>query len=81
MPDKWAQHDVYARSIITLNIMNPVGASIIITGSATDAWSSFTAKHEVKTDLGLLHAEEELTTIKYTDSMSIETHFKAMCTV
>ncbi|KAG5335775.1 hypothetical protein C0989_000379 [Termitomyces sp. Mn162] len=36
--------------------------------------------HNARPDLGLLHAEEELGTIRYSDGTSIEAHFKAMQT-
>ncbi|KNZ72914.1 hypothetical protein J132_01906 [Termitomyces sp. J132] len=66
--------------MVTLNVVNPVGAGVRMDGTAADAWNSLTSLHDAKTDLGLLHAEEELSSIKYTDGTSIEAHFKAMRT-
>ncbi|KAG5332108.1 hypothetical protein C0989_007212, partial [Termitomyces sp. Mn162] len=65
--DEWLQRDAYARSMVTLNVVNPVGAGVRMDGTAADAWNSLTSLHDAKTDLGLLHAEEELSSIKYTD--------------
>ncbi|KAG5727343.1 hypothetical protein E4T56_gene12119 [Termitomyces sp. T112] len=49
-------------------------------GSAANAWSSLTPLHDAKTNLGLIHAEEELGSLKYVNSSSIEAHFKVMQT-
>ncbi|KAG6898962.1 hypothetical protein C0993_002252 [Termitomyces sp. T159_Od127] len=79
--DKWQQCDAYARSMIILNVINPVGAGVRMDGTAADAWRSLTMLHNAKSDFGLIHAEEELNAIKYTDGMSIEVHFRLMRTV
>ncbi|KAG6871099.1 hypothetical protein C0992_011718, partial [Termitomyces sp. T32_za158] len=79
-PDEWLQRDAYARSMVTLNVLNPIGAGVRMDGTAADAWQSLTVIHNAKTDLGLLQAEEELNSIKYVDGANIEAHFKAMRT-
>ena len=79
-PDEWLQRDAYARSMVTLNVVNPIGAGVRLDGSAADAWSSLTLLHDARSDLALLHAEEELSAIKYVDGTSIEAHFKALHT-
>ncbi|KAG6874999.1 hypothetical protein C0992_005601 [Termitomyces sp. T32_za158] len=78
--DKWLQHDAYVRSMVTLNMINPIGAGVCMDGSAAAAWASLTILHDTKTDLGLIHAEEELGSIKYINGSSIEAHFKALRT-
>ena len=37
IPDKWAQHDAYAKSMITLNVKNPVGFGIKLMQTTTEA--------------------------------------------
>ena len=64
--------------MITLNVINPIGAGVWMDGSVADAWALLTTLHDAKTDLGLIHAEEELGSIKYVDGVSIEAHFKAL---
>ncbi|KAH0582363.1 hypothetical protein H2248_010309 [Termitomyces sp. 'cryptogamus'] len=76
----WMQHNIYARSMVTLNVLNLVGAGVQMDGSTADAWHSLVGLHNARPDLGLLHAEEELGTIRYSDGTSIEAHFKAMQT-
>ncbi|KAG6860934.1 hypothetical protein C0995_005889 [Termitomyces sp. Mi166 len=65
------------------NILNNVFISVGVdmNGSAANAWALLTVVYDARSDLGLLHAEEELNAIKYTDGTSIEAHFKAMRTV
>lgn len=79
-PDEWQQRDAYARSMIVLNVVNPIGAGVKLDGTAAEAWESLTVLHDAKTDLGLLQAEEELNSIKYRDGANIESHFRAMRT-
>ncbi|KAG5351441.1 hypothetical protein C0989_006452, partial [Termitomyces sp. Mn162] len=78
--DEWLQRNAYARSMMTLNVINSIGAGVCMAGSAAAAWASLTILHDTKTDLGLIHAEEELGSIKYVDGSSIEAHFKALRT-
>lgn len=66
--------------MVTLNMVNPVSAGVAVDGSTVRAWMSLTAIHNARSDLGLIHAEEELSSIKYVDMSSIEAHFKALCT-
>ncbi|KAH0584868.1 hypothetical protein H2248_008146 [Termitomyces sp. 'cryptogamus'] len=66
--------------MVMLNIVNPIGAGVKVYGSVADAWRSLRVLHDAKTDLGLLHAEEELLLIRYANSTNIEAHFKAMQT-
>ncbi|KAG6870455.1 hypothetical protein C0992_013330 [Termitomyces sp. T32_za158] len=74
-PDEWKQWDAYARSMIILNVINPIGAGVNLDGTAAQAWESLTKIHNARTDLGLLQAEEELNSIKYRDGANIESHF------
>lgn len=78
--DEWVQRDAYARSMIILNVINPIGAGVKLDGTAAQAWSSLTTLHDAKTDLGLLQAEEELNSIKYREGANIEAHFRALRT-
>lgn len=78
--EEWAQRDAYARSMIILNVINPIGAGVKLDGTAAEAWSSLTTLHDAKTDLGLLQAEEELNSIKYREGANIEAHFRALRT-
>lgn len=66
--------------MVTLNVINLVGAGIKMTRSAVEAWASLTVMHNVRSNLALIHAKKELTAIKYANRMSIEAHFKAMHT-
>lgn len=63
--DEWQQWDVYAQSMIILNIINSIGAGVKFDGMAAEAWGSLTKLHDAKSDLSLLQAEEELNSIKY----------------
>lgn len=36
-PDEWQQQDAYARSMIVLNVINPIGAGVKLDGSAAEA--------------------------------------------
>ena len=65
--------------MITLNRVNHIRAGVRMDGSVVDAWFSLTSIHDAQSDLALLHAEEELNTIKYIDGTSIESHFRALC--
>ncbi|KAG6899920.1 hypothetical protein C0993_005310 [Termitomyces sp. T159_Od127] len=80
MVEEWLQCDAYARSMITLNVVNSVDAGIKMNGLATDAWSSLTALHDAKLDLRLIYAEEGLNTLNYIDEANIAAHFKALKT-
>lgn len=51
--------------MVTLNVVNPIGAGMRLDGLVADMWKSLTDLHNVVTNLGLLHAEEELNSIKY----------------
>ncbi|KAG6872282.1 hypothetical protein C0995_011225 [Termitomyces sp. Mi166 len=78
--NKWLQCGTYVYSMVMLNIINPVGAGVKLEGSAADTWKFLTALHDVKTDLRLIHTEDVLRSIKYSDGQNIEAHFKAMRT-
>ncbi|KAG6883336.1 hypothetical protein C0993_006794 [Termitomyces sp. T159_Od127] len=79
--DEWPQHDAYGRSMIILNIMNSVSARVKMDSTAAEAWSSITLLNDAKSDLGLIHTKEELTSIKYTNGSSIKAHFQVLRTV
>ena len=69
------------RSMVTLNVVNPIGAGIRLDGSVANAWSSLMLLHDAQLDLTLPHVEEKLNAIKYVDSTSVKAHFKALYTV
>ena len=64
--------------MFTLSIVNPIRARVRLDDIA-DAWEFLTALHNARSDLALLHAEEELAALKYFNSANSEAHFKAMC--
>jgi hypothetical protein len=44
-PDEWAQWDTYTKSIITLNVKNPLGFRIRSTQTAAKAWRALTVTY------------------------------------
>lgn len=77
---EWNQHNAYVQSMITLNIINLIGAGVDMRGSAANAWNSLMVRHNMRSNLELIHAKEELNVIKYMDRSNIEAHFQAMHT-
>lgn len=69
---------MFAWSMMTLNIVNPIGAEVKMNGSAANAWLSLMALYDAQSDLSLIYAKKELVLIKYVDGMSIEAYFKAL---
>ncbi|KAG6875857.1 hypothetical protein C0992_002033 [Termitomyces sp. T32_za158] len=78
--EEWRQRGTYARSMIILNVINPIGAGLKLDGTAAEAWTSLMTLHDAKSDLGLLQAEKELNSIKYRDGSNIKVHFRALRT-
>ena len=39
-PDEWVQREAYAKSILTLNVKNPLGFGIKSTQTAAEAWNA-----------------------------------------
>ncbi|KAG6899863.1 hypothetical protein C0993_006137 [Termitomyces sp. T159_Od127] len=66
--------------MVTLNVINLIGAGVKMDGFTADVWLSLMTLHNAQSDLGLIHVEEELALIKYVDSTSIEAHFKVLWT-
>ena len=63
--------------MITLNIVNLIGAGVMMIRLVVDTWSSLTIVHDARTNLALLYAEEELAMIKYIDGITIKANFRA----
>ncbi|KAG6858817.1 hypothetical protein C0991_001895, partial [Blastosporella zonata] len=78
--EEWCQRDAYAQSLITLNVINPIGQGVAMDGTAAATWKSLTEQHDAKSDLALLNAEEALSNLQYTEGGDMDTHIAAMRT-
>ncbi|KAF5378820.1 hypothetical protein D9615_006849 [Tricholomella constricta] len=76
--EEWLQRDAYAQGMITLNVVNPVGQGVVMSGTSAESWASLAAIRDAQTDIGLINAEEKLAGIKYTEGGDIEKHFAEM---
>ena len=56
-PDEWVQQDAYVKSIITLNVKNPLGFGIKSMQTAAEAWNALTITYDAVSDIGRLNAE------------------------
>ncbi|KAG6848437.1 hypothetical protein C0991_000600, partial [Blastosporella zonata] len=63
--EEWHQCDAYAQSLVTLNVVNPIGQGVAMDGTAATTWKSLTEQHDAKSDLALLNAKEALSNIQY----------------
>ena len=77
-PDEWVQRDAYAKSIITLNVKNPLGFGIRLTQTAAEAWNALTITYDAVSDIGHLNAENALRSITHIDGADITTHFAVL---
>ena len=77
-PDEWAQRDAYAKSIITLNVKNPLGFRIRSTQTAAEAWNALTTTYDAVSDIGRLNAENALRSITHVNGTDITTHFAVL---
>ncbi|KAF5381397.1 hypothetical protein D9615_008422 [Tricholomella constricta] len=78
--EEWNQRDAYAQSLVTLNVLNPIGQGVAMDGTAATTWESLTSLHDAKSDLGLLNAESALADLQYSEGGDIDAHFAALRT-
>ena len=77
-PEEWEQPNAYAKSIIDLNVKNPIGHGIQPMHTAAEAWSTLKDIHNTPSDMGLLNANNALCAIKHVDGTNIIAHFTRM---
>jgi hypothetical protein len=49
--DEWEQRNAYAQGLITLNVKNPIGHGVNLTGTAADSWKSLMDIQDKVTDI------------------------------
>lgn len=76
--DEWEQRDAYAQGMMTGNLKNAVGLGVNTTGTAHQTWDSLAKTRDAKSDLGLIIAQQNLRTIRYSDSDDLEAHIKLL---
>ena len=64
--DEWEQRNAYAQGLISLNIKNPIGHGVNLSGTAAEAWKSLTDIQDKVTDIGRLTAGNLLRSIRHT---------------
>ena len=77
-PEEWEQHNMYTKSLVDLNVKNPIGHGIQPTDTAAEAWAALKDIHSIPSDMGLLNADNTLRMIKHIDGTDILTHFAWM---
>jgi gag-polypeptide of LTR copia-type len=73
--DEWEQRNAYAQGLITLNVKNPIGHGVNLTGTAADSWKSLTDIQDKVTDIGRLAAGNSLRSIRHIEGNNLDTHF------
>ncbi|KAF5371869.1 hypothetical protein D9615_009522 [Tricholomella constricta] len=76
--DEWDQRDAYAQSLVTLNVLNPIGQRVAMDGTAAATWASLTTIHDAQSDLALINAEAVLAELQYSEGADIDVHFAAL---
>jgi hypothetical protein len=77
-PEEWEQRNAYAKSMVDLNVKNPIGHGIQPTHTAADAWAALKDIHDTPSDMGLLNANNALHAIKHTEGADILAHWARM---
>jgi hypothetical protein len=76
--DEWEQRNAYAQGLVSLNVKNPVGHGVKLTGTAAESWKSLTDIQDKVTDMGRLAAGNVLRSIRYTEGNDLDAHFCAL---
>ncbi|THH05098.1 hypothetical protein EW146_g9995 [Bondarzewia mesenterica] len=76
--NEWAERDMLARAHLVLNVADITGTSLVIGGSAADAWRSLRNRFELQDLIVVQDMCLRLTTTWYEDGTSITEHFKTM---
>ncbi|THH16291.1 hypothetical protein EW146_g4334 [Bondarzewia mesenterica] len=76
--NEWAERDMLARAHLVLNVADITGTSLVIGGSAADAWRSLRNRFELQDPIVVQDMRLRLTTTWYEDGTSVTEHFKTM---
>ena len=72
------QWDVFARSTILSNVIDPIGLGIKTNGSAAQMWKSMIDRYSTKSIIGAINTRAKLEGTKMSDSDDIEAHLANM---
>ena len=73
--DEWEQCNAYAQGLIALNVKNPIGHRVNLTGMAAKSWKSLTDIQDKVTDIRRLTARNSLQSICHTKGNDLNAHF------
>jgi len=73
--DEWEQRNAYAQGLIALNVKNPVGHGVNLTGTAAESWKSLTDIQDKVSDIGRLTAGNLLRSIRHVEGNDLDAHF------
>lgn len=78
--DEWDFRNRLARSMVVLNVADPIGLGVNNTGTAKEAWDSIINEYGKKTEMRLSEAKRALGNRKYIEGEDIEEFVKDMRT-
>jgi gag-polypeptide of LTR copia-type len=76
--DEWIFYNQLVRGHITLNCTDVAGLSVVMNGTAKEAWDSIQEEWGKNTDMRQSHAQEALNKTTYTEGNNIQGHIKLL---
>lgn len=78
--NEWIFHDQLTRGYVTLNCTDVASLSVIMTGTAKEAWDSIQMEWGKSTNMRRSHAQEALNQTTYAEGGDIQDHIKLLQT-
>jgi hypothetical protein len=72
--DKWEVQNDGAYTLVIQNILNPISLSVVLDGTATDAWKSLIDAYEIINDTALINMEQDLCNTMWKGMSPIHEH-------
>ena len=76
--EEWIRRDAYVCSSILLNVVNPSGLGVVMSGSVADMWKSIVDRYGMVSIIGAINARVKLESTKLTDGEDMESHLQKM---